>query len=218
MRTKIHWSHVGLVAGLLVAMGCGGGGATPSPGPAILTMYNSSIDFGDVGVGNLTTQGATFSNTGGSSLLLQQNSVSGAGFTTTGIGAGVTLNPGQYVTLAVSFDPSGAGKVSGMVSLTSSTSSAPINFPLSGNGVVAAHSVALGWSASESSVVGYNIYRNSVLDGHWIKLNSSPVTTTSYTDWDAQIGTYYLYSAKSVSPVNVESGFSTAASATIPSP
>jgi hypothetical protein len=155
---------------------------------------------------------------GGSSLTLQQNSVSGADFTTTGIGQGITLGPGQYVTLAVSFEPSGVGKANGMASLTSSTSSSPINLPLTGNGVIAGHLAIVDWDASTSVVVGYNIYRNSALDVSWTRLNSSPVTTTSYTDWDVQSGGFYLYSVKSVSSSNYESTFSKTAQVTIPSP
>jgi len=216
MKIKIDWLRTGLLAAALAATGCGGGGGTSNPVVPNLTMYNSSVDFGDVAVGATTTLGVTFSNAGGSSLSLQQNSISGAGFATNGIGSGVTLAPGQFVTLAVSFNPSGSGKANGMVSLTSSTSNSPINLPLSGNGVVAAHSAGLDWDASTSVVVGYNIYRNSASDASWTRLNSSPVTTTSYTDWDVQSGGFYLYSVKSVSSSNAESTFSKTASVTIP--
>jgi hypothetical protein len=220
MKKRIDWLHVALLAGVLAVNGCGGGGGggTSSPGLPILTMYSSSADFGDVAVGATTSLGVTFSNTGGSPLTLQQNSVSGASFTTSGIGAGVTLAPGQFVTLTVSFNPSGTGKANGMASLSSSTSSAPINLPLSGNGVLATHWVTFDWAASNSVVVGYNVYLRSPSNESWIKVNSSPVTTTSYTDWDVQSGEIYLFAVKAVNAANVESAFSKATSATIPSP
>jgi len=220
MKKRIDWLHVALLAGVLAVNGCGGGGGggTSSPGLPILTMYSSSADFGDVAVGATTSLGVTFSNTGGSPLTLQQNSVSGASFTASGIGAGVTLAPGQFVTLTVSFNPSGTGKANGMASLSSSTSSAPINLPLSGNGVVATHWVTFDWAASNSVVVGYNVYLRSPSNESWIKVNSSPVTTTSYTDWDVQSGEIYLFAVKAVNAANVESAFSKATSATIPSP
>jgi hypothetical protein len=223
MNTKINWLWSALLAGVLTASGCGSGsgsgGGTSSPAPAaVLTMYNSSVDFGDVAVGAGTTQGVTFSNTGGSSLTLQQNSVSGAGFTTNGIGQGVTLGPGQYVTLAVIFAPSGSGKANGMASLTSSTSGSPINLPLTGNGVVAAHSAVVNWVASKSPVVGYNIYRTPASFESWTRLNSSPIIATSYTDCDVQGGGSYLFTVTSVNSTNVESSFSDATLATIPSP
>jgi hypothetical protein len=176
----------------------------------VLTTYNSTVDFGDVATGTTTTLGATFANTGASSLTLQQNAVSGAGFMTAGIGQGITLEPGQFVTLAVSFAPSGTGIASGMVSLTSNTSNAPINLPLSGNGVVGAHSTTLSWDASKSAVIGYNIYRTPAAYESWTKLNSSPIIATTYTEWDAQSGNAYLFTVTAVSAENVESGFSNA--------
>lgn len=220
MKTKTNWLRSALLAGVLAASGCGGGGGggTSGPAPAVLTMFNSSVDFGDVAVGATTIQGVTFSNTGGSSLTLQQNSLSGAGFATSGIGQGVTLGPGQYVTLAVSFEPSGTGKANGMASLASSTSSSPFNLPLTGNGVVAAHSATVNWVASKSNVVGYNIYRTSASFESWARLNSSPILATSYTDCDVQSGDSYLFTVTSVNSANVESSFSDATVVTIPSP
>jgi hypothetical protein len=222
MKTKINWLRAGLLAGALAAAGCGGGGGSvsgpPNAPPAVLTTYSSNVDFGDVALGAATTQGVTFSNTGGSPLTLQQNSVSGAGFTTNGIGQGVTLGPGQYVTLAVSFQPSATGKANGTASLASSTSNLPINLPLTGNGVVAAHSATVNWNASKSPVVGYNIYRTPASFESWAKLNSSPILANSYTDWDVQGGGAYLFTVTSVNSANVESAFSDATYATIPSP
>lgn len=181
-------------------------------------MNTSSLDFGDVAVGATATQGITLSNTGTSSLILTQNSVSGLGFTTSGIGSGVNLAPGQYVILSVNFNPSGTGKSGGLVSLLSNSSSLPVNLPISGNGVVAAHWVTFDWAASKSSVIGYNVYLRSASDDSWTRLNSSPVPVTSYTDWDVQSGKIYLFAVKSVSPTNDESALSNATSATIPSP
>jgi hypothetical protein len=222
MKTKNNWLYVGLLAGALAATGCGAGGGSYSPSSpsipalAILTMYDSRVDFGDVATGATTTLGATFANTGTSSLTLQQDTVSGSGFMTSGIGQGVTLAPGQYVTLAVSFTPSATGKASGMVSLTSSTSSAAINLPLSGNGVVSSHSTTLDWDASKSKVIGYNIYRTPASNQAWAKLNSSPIIATSFTDWDEQNGDAYLFAVTAVSAGNIESGFSNATLSTIP--
>ena len=226
---RINKVHIALLAGVLAAAGCGGGGgtsgtrgaiSTPASALAVLTMGSSSADFGDVAVGNTRSLEVTFSNAGESPLTLQQNSVSGSNFTASGIGAGVTLPPGQYVTLSVSFEPSATGKASGMVSLESSTSTWPIDLPLSGNGVVAAHAAQLDWTASPSPAVGYNIYRTSAVEpfSNWTKLNSSPVATTSYTDWDVQIGQFYIFTVTSVSSENVESTLSNATTTTVPLP
>ena len=217
MNEKINSLHVSILACVLAAAGCGGGAAS-LPGPAQLTLYNANVNFGDVAVGNLSTLAVTLSNTGGSSLTVQQNSISGTGFAAAGIGSGVTLAPGQYTTLAVSFNPSATGNVSGAVSLTSSTSTVPMSVPLSGNGIIASHRTTFDWAASKSVVVGYNVYLRSASGQSWNKLNSSPVTTTTYTDWDVQSGQSYLFAVTSVSPGNMESGLSNATQATIPSP
>ena len=209
-----------LLAGVLTAAGCAPGGrpAMSNPGAPILTMNASSVDFGDVAVGAAAAQGVTLSNIGTGPLTLLQNSVSGPGVTTNGIGSGVTLAPGQYVTLTVNFNPPGTGKANGMVSLTSTSSNSPINLPVSGNGVVASHWVTFDWAASQSAVVGYNVYLRSASDQSWTRLNSSPVPLTSFTDWDVQSGQIYLFAVTAVSATNEESTFSKATSATIPSP
>lgn len=227
------WLCAGLLAGILLVTGCGGGGGsssgssnsssggnagTPSGPAGTLTVYSSGANFGDVAVGSSTTLGVTFSNSGAVPLTLQQNSVSGAGFTSSGIGQGVTLSPGQFVTLAVTFAPSASGVSNGAVSLTSTTSSSPISLPLSGNGVVSAHSATVTWNPSQSAVVGYNIYRTLASNEAWSKLNSSPVIATSYSDCDVQAGESYLYVVTSVSPKNAESPFSDATFSAIPTP
>ena len=212
-----------LVLAVLAACGCGAGGGSsvPSapavPAPAALSIYSSNVEFGDVAVGSSATQGVTFANSGGLPLTLVQNSVSGPDFTTTGIGAGVTLNPGQYVTLAVNFVPSAAGKTSGSASVTSTTSAAAIAIPFSGNGIVPTHSAILGWNPSKSVVIGYNIYRTPAASSSWARLNSSPILTTSYTDWDVQGGDTYLFAVTSVSTSNVESQFSDVTATTVES-
>ncbi len=225
MKNKFSWAILGLLAAVVAGAGCGsgegsasGGGTPVPPASAVLTMYSSSANFGDVAVGSSVTLGVTFANTGGSSLTLQQNSVSGAGFVTNGIGSGVTLGPGQYVTLAVTFNPLATGNATGMASISSSTASSAINVPFSGNAVVPTHWAAFDWAASPSSVVGYNVYRRAETDTSWNKLNSSPITASAYTDWDVQTGDSYVYGVTAVSATNIESRLSNVAEATIPTP
>lgn len=78
------------------------------------------------------------------------------------------------------------------------------------------HSVNLSWKASTSAVVGYNVYRR----GAWglVKLNSVPVTGTSYVDTTVQPGQTYYYLTKAVSPKGTESAASNEVQANIPSP
>lgn len=78
------------------------------------------------------------------------------------------------------------------------------------------HNVNLSWKASTSAVVGYNVYRR----GGWglVKLNSVPVTGTSYVDSTVQPGQTYYYVTKAVSPKGTESTASNEVQANIPSP
>jgi hypothetical protein len=217
MRTQFNLFWVGLLAAVLVAGGCVGG-RTGAVGQPILSVSSQSVVFGDVAVGSTTILEVTFANLGSAPLALQQNSVSGSGFTTSGIGAGVTLAPGQYSVMAVNFNPSAAGNVSGAVSVSSNASSAPVSISLSGVGVVAGHSAALAWLASPSAVVGYNVYCSSDAGVSWTKVNSSPAATTEYTDWDAQGAAIYMFAVTAVNASNEESGFSNEVEAVISAP
>jgi fibronectin type 3 domain-containing protein len=78
------------------------------------------------------------------------------------------------------------------------------------------HSVSLTWTASTSSVIGYNTYRGTVSGGPYTKLTGSPNSATSYTDSTVQSGTTYFYTVTSVDSNNVESAYSSEVSAVIP--
>ena len=61
-----------------------------------------------------------------------------------------------------SIAPAAAGLVNGGVSIASNATNSPSAITLSGTGVAAAvHSVALSWTASSSTVSGYNVYRGT---------------------------------------------------------
>jgi len=78
------------------------------------------------------------------------------------------------------------------------------------------HSVTLSWKASTSAVAGYNVYRRST--SGLIKLNSLPVTGTSYLDSTVQAGQTYYYMTRAVSSKGTESTTSTEVRVGVPSP
>lgn len=80
------------------------------------------------------------------------------------------------------------------------------------------HTVSIGWSASTSSVAGYNVYRSLTSGGPYAKLNSNLVSGTSFTDDSAQAGHTYFYVTTAVNSNNVESADSNQAEAIVPSP
>jgi len=80
------------------------------------------------------------------------------------------------------------------------------------------HNVILTWNMSTSpSFTGYNVYRGVTSGGPYSRLNSSPVFTTSYFDFNVAAGQTYFYVATTVQNTT-ESSYSTEARATIPSP
>jgi Carboxypeptidase regulatory-like domain len=79
-----------------------------------------------------------------------------------------------------------------------------------------AHSVALSWTASTSTVSGYNVYRSMVSGSGFTKLNSSLVASLSYSDASVQSGTIYFYVATAVDSGGDESANSNQVSASIP--
>ena len=81
------------------------------------------------------------------------------------------------------------------------------------------HSVTLTWAASASSnVAGYNLYREALPTGTYIKLNSGLIGGTTYTDANVTAGQSYDYVATAVDSNNNESTYSSGAQVTIPSP
>ncbi len=79
-----------------------------------------------------------------------------------------------------------------------------------------AHWVSLAWTASTSPVVGYNAYRSTISGGPYTKLNSSLISSTSYTDRAVQSGTTYYYVTTAVNSQGLESVYSNQAVATVP--
>lgn len=79
-----------------------------------------------------------------------------------------------------------------------------------------AHSVALSWNASTSTVSGYNIYRSTVSGTGYTKINSSVVPALAYIDSTVQNGTTYFYVSTALDSSGNESLYSNETRAIIP--
>jgi hypothetical protein len=161
------------------------------------------------------------SSTGTAAVTVNAATVSGSGFTVSGVTFPITLNPTQTATLSVQFDPTVAGAVTGQLILTSNSStgsSAVIS--LSGTGAAAApYEVNLTWDAPTSSsdpVAGYNVYRAPSGSTSYTQLNSAVTTETTYTDTTVQDGQTYDYIVESVDASGVTSTPSNVAAVPIP--
>ncbi len=95
----------------------------------------SSAPFGNVAVGNTNSQTITLSNGGTANLIISQGSVSGNGFKITGLSTPMTITPGSNTTFNAVFTPTGAGKVTGSISLANDATNSPYTIALSGTGV-----------------------------------------------------------------------------------
>jgi hypothetical protein len=182
----------------------------------LLNPNPASLAFGSVNLSTDNTKTVTLTNSGNSSVTISNVTVAGAGFGATGASAGLVLPSGQSATLTATFDPAASGSAAGSITVTSNATNSPAVIALSGTGASQAYSVALSWSASTSSVAGYNVYSSTVSGGPYTKLTSSPVSSTDYTDNSVQAGKTYYYVVTSVNSSDVESSDSTQVSAVIP--
>jgi hypothetical protein len=186
-------------------------------GTQLLSFNVSSLSFGNVNVGSNTSLPATLTNTGNSNVTISSANTTGAGFTVSGVSSGESLSPNQSIPVTVQFAPSAAGAVNGNLTIVSNATNSPTSISLSGTGTQQTQTVALGWTASKSSVIGYNVYRGTVTGGPYSsKLTSSPVAATQFTDTTVQSGQTYYYVVTSVDSNDVESVDSGQASASIP--
>jgi HYDIN/CFA65/VesB family protein/immunoglobulin I-set domain protein len=183
----------------------------------ILNPGQTSLNFSNVSIGSSGILPVIFTNGGNSNVTILNVTISGAGYTASGVQSGQIVAPGQTATLNVTFAPSGAGLVSGSVTITSNATNSLAPVALSGTGVQpVSHSVTLAWTASASTVTGYNVYRSSVSGGPYTKLNSTLIAATTYTDTAVQAGQTYFYVVTSVDSSGVESAYSAEVSATVP--
>jgi Abnormal spindle-like microcephaly-assoc'd, ASPM-SPD-2-Hydin/Protein of unknown function (DUF1573) len=185
----------------------------------LLGASASSLTFPSVGIGSNSSQNVTLTNSGNSTVTIGSVSATGAGFTASGVAAGQMIGAGQTATLSVTFSPASATTAPGTVTVTSNATNSPINISLSGTGTQAtAHSVSLSWTASTSTVVGYNVYRSTISGGPYTLITSSPVPGETYTDTSVQAGVTYFYVVTAVDSNGNESAFSNEAPVTVPTP
>jgi hypothetical protein len=77
------------------------------------------------------------------------------------------------------------------------------------------HTVSLNWTASASTVKGYNVYRSTGTSG-FVQLNTSLISALTYSDDSVSSGTSYTYVATSVDSSGDESIHSNQAVAVVP--
>jgi predicted phage tail protein len=143
--------------------------------------------------------------------------VTGTGFSASPVSLPAKLNPGQTLSVTLTFDPTAVGAASGQLTITSNSSTNPtVTIGLSGTGD--SHQVDLSWGAPTGSsvpITGYNVYRAASGTGAFALVNSVG-TQTTYVDSTVQAGQTYDYIVKSVDSAGTESAPSNTTTVTIP--
>jgi Abnormal spindle-like microcephaly-assoc'd, ASPM-SPD-2-Hydin len=188
----------------------------PKPTAGQLSVTPTTMNFGSVALGSSANLTGTLT-AGTADVNVTSAAWSGQGYSVSGITFPVTVAAAKSVTYTVTFAPQAAGNSTGSISFVNDGTTSPVAQTLDGDGGQAgAHTVALSWDASTSSVVGYNVYRGTQSGGPYQKLTSSPQPETSYTDSSVLSATTYYYVATAVDSQNVESTYSNQAQAAVP--
>jgi hypothetical protein len=184
----------------------------------ILTVSPTSTNFGSVTIGTSKTIAASLS-AASSSVVISSATTTSSEFTLSGATFPMTISAGKSASLTVKFVPQSSGAASGKLSFVSNAPNSPTVQGLTGTGVAASqHQVNLSWTASSSSVVGYNIYRGTNTGGPYSKINTSLDAGTSLSDSTVLAGQTYYYVVTAVNSRGEESAYSDETKAVIPSP
>src|SRR5271156_913745 len=130
-----------------------GTGAQPG-----LSVSPASLNFGNMTVGQSTSQVARLTNTGNSSVVINMATVSGAAFGISGMSLPTTLPAGQSISFSAQFAPTAAGAATGSISFTDNAPNSPQTLTLSGTGV--ATSATLGASPASISFGNVSVGSN----------------------------------------------------------
>jgi hypothetical protein len=202
----------GSVSSVNISLSASGGAAGQ------LSITPATVSFGNVTVGASQSQTGTLTASG-ASVTISSAASNNAEFGISGLALPLTLNAGQSASFTLSFTPQASGAASGSLTFASNAANTPVVASLTGTGMLAPqHSVSLSWTASTSTVVGYNVYRGAQTGGPYTMISSGSVTGTVYTDSTVQAAQTYYYVVTAVDGSGGESVYSNQVQAVIPSP
>jgi hypothetical protein len=120
-------------------------------GNPVLSVSSSTINFGNILVGQTVSQSVTLSSTGNAPVTVSGISVAGSLFSATGITMPMTLNPGQTATLNLGFTSPHVSTFTGVVTITGNSSAGNLTINMSAAGVSPALSAI---SCTQASMTG----------------------------------------------------------------
>jgi hypothetical protein len=153
--------------------------ATLTVNAAQISPVPTSVGFGNVVTATTSTQTITLTNSGNASATISQASVSGTGFSISGLTVPATIAAGNSISFNAIFGPNTPGSVTGSISLLSNAPNSPLAIPLSGNGVAA--TFLLGANPTSLSFGNVNIGSSSSLGATLTNNGNSNVTISSVT-------------------------------------
>jgi hypothetical protein len=168
--------------------------------PGSLSTGSNIMAFGTVQVGKNQKQTATITNSGGSSVTISSATITGTGFTLSGITTPLTLTAGQSTTFSVTYAPTTTANASGTVTVASNAAGSPLTWTLSGSGVTA------GSLTASPSSLPFGTVQTTTAKSIQETLTNSGGTTVHIT----QISATGAYSVTGASlPITVAAGAST---------
>jgi hypothetical protein len=111
------------------------GAGIASEAVGYLNATSFKAQFQNVAVGTHSTQSVQLENTGSARLTISNVTVTGKGFSVSGLATPLSITPGAKTQVTVGFLPESIGNFSGSLELTSSASDSHMTIVLSGTGV-----------------------------------------------------------------------------------
>lgn len=183
-----------------------------------LTLSPTSLNFGNVTVGQSATLPITLTASAGN-VTISSDQLTSSEFSLIGLAPPVTVLSGTSMRVKFKFTPGQSGTASGKAGFFSNAVISPAVELLTGSGVAqTAHYVTLTWQDSGSGIVGYNIYRGTLHGGPYQKVNNTLDASSNYIDYFVSSGATYYYVTTAVTSSGAESGYSNESRAVIPSP
>lgn len=145
-----------------------------------LAASPSSVNFGNVQVGSSQTRYETLTNSGKSTVTISQATVTGAGFSLSGLSLPLSLNNGQSVTFSVLFTPKVGGSTRAGIAVVSNASTPALSIALSGTGISAGHLITSVTTLNFGSVtLGTSKMLTATLTATGSSVTVSSATSTS---------------------------------------
>jgi archaellum component FlaF (FlaF/FlaG flagellin family) len=176
----------GTVAGSLFISGAGVAIPLNAIGVATgqLTANPASLTFASVPAGTSATLTDSFTNTGGTSVTISQATVTGTGFSVSGLSFPLVLFPGASVTFSAKFAPGAAATATGGITVVSNASNPTLNIPLAGSstaqGQLTLAPTALNFG---QATVGTNVSQTSSLSagGASVTVSSASLSSAEFS-------------------------------------